>query len=146
MNAMINVIMEDLWERKFMSQHSLSGNKAKNDKSDTPVKPSLPPDSVQTIIGIYFILYGKKQCITIYPSTVFLDYVTEFLRKIHITLEAKHIRSAISTKLSTENLAFKKRSSIVAAATARNNSTADDDGQPGAAAGADENEDDEITT
>jgi hypothetical protein len=57
---MINVIMEDLWERKFMSQHSLSENKAKNDKSDTPAKPALPPDSVQTIIGIPFILYGKK--------------------------------------------------------------------------------------
>ena len=61
MNAMINVIMEDLWDRKFMSQHSLSGKKAKNDKSDTPAKPALPADSVQAIISIHlFILYGKK--------------------------------------------------------------------------------------
>ncbi len=142
---MINVIMEDLWDRKFMSQHSLSGNKAKNDKSDKPAKPALPPDSVQAIISIHFILYGKKQCITIYPFTFFLDYVTEFWKKqYNITLEAKHIRCAISTKLSTENSAFKKRSSIVASATARRNLTADDDGQPGAAGGADENGDDEI--
>jgi hypothetical protein len=55
-----------------------------------------------------------------------------------------HIRSAISTKLSTENSAFKKRSSIVAA-TFRNNLTADDDGQPNAAGSADENLDDQIT-
>nr|CAH0103524.1 unnamed protein product [Daphnia galeata] len=87
--------MEDLWDRKFMSQHSLGGMKAKNDKSDTPAKPVLPPDSVQAII----------------------NYVTEFLRKQYtITLEPKHIRSAISTKLSTEKSAFKKRSSIVASA------------------------------
>lgn len=62
----------------------------------------------------------------------------------NITLEAKHIRSAISTKLSTENSAFKKRSWIVASATVRRNLTADDDGLLGAAGGADENEDGEI--
>ncbi len=50
----------------------------------------------------------------------------------------------ISTKLSTENSAFKKRSSIVASATAWKKLTADDDGQPGAAGGDDEDEDDEI--
>jgi hypothetical protein len=43
-----------------MSKHSLSGNKAKNDKSDTPAKPALPLDSVLTIISIHFILYEKK--------------------------------------------------------------------------------------
>jgi hypothetical protein len=44
---------------------------------------------------------------------IFLDYITEFSKKQYtITLEPKHIRSAISTKLLTENSAFKKRSSI----------------------------------
>ena len=62
-----------------------------------------------------------------------------------ITLEPKHIMSAISTKLSTENSAFKKISSIVASATAWKKLTADDDEQPGAAGGYDEDEDDEIT-
>ncbi|XP_046633073.1 uncharacterized protein LOC124312632 [Daphnia pulicaria] len=108
-----------------MSEHSLSGNKAKNDKSDKPTKPALPTDSVQAII----------------------NYVTEFWRKQYtFTLEAKHIRSAISNKLSTEKSAFKKRSKIVASETARNNLTADDDGQPNGAAGGDEDEDDEIAT
>ncbi len=56
MNAMINVIMEDICDRKFMSQHSfISGMKAKNDKSETPAtKPALPADSVQAII-IYHV-------------------------------------------------------------------------------------------
>ena len=129
--------MEDLWDRKFMSQHSLSGKKAKNDKSDTPPKPALPADSVQAIISINFILYRKKQCITINPFTFYLDYVTDFWKKQYtITLEQKHIGSAISTKLSTENSAFKKRS-------ARNKSTADDDGEPGAADGGADDEDEE---
>lgn len=54
MNAMTNVLMEDLWDRTFMAQHSLSGKKAKNDKSDGPPKPALPAYPVQAIKSIIF--------------------------------------------------------------------------------------------
>jgi hypothetical protein len=78
---MINVIMKDLWERKFMSQHSLSGHKLKKNKADTPAKPALPPDSVQAIMSIHFILSEKKQCITIYPVTFFFRLCHRILEK-----------------------------------------------------------------
>lgn len=62
----------------------------------------------------------KSQIHTNLPFHIFLDYDTEFWRKQYIiTLEARNIRSAISTKLLTENSVFNKRLSIVASATAR---------------------------
>ncbi|KZS19955.1 Uncharacterized protein APZ42_013480 [Daphnia magna] len=94
MKAMINVLMEDLWDRTFMTQHSLSGKKAKNDKSDGPPKPALPADPVQAII----------------------NYVTDFWEKhYNIQVETQQIRSSISTKLSTENSEYKKMASAILA-------------------------------
>jgi hypothetical protein len=78
---MINVIMEDLWDRKFMSEHSLSGSKVKNHKSDKPAKPALPSDSVQAIISIHFILYRKKQMHNNLPFHIFFRLCHRILEK-----------------------------------------------------------------
>ncbi|KZS07752.1 Uncharacterized protein APZ42_028462 [Daphnia magna] len=94
MNAMTNVLMEDLWDRTFMAQHSLSGKKAKNDKSDGPPKPALPA----------------------YPVQAIKNYVTEFWGKhYNIQVETQQIRRSISTKLSMEYSAYKKRASTILA-------------------------------
>lgn len=49
MSKMINVIMEDLWDRTFMSSHSLTGKKAPTDKSSNPPKPAFPKEDVEAI-------------------------------------------------------------------------------------------------
>jgi hypothetical protein len=66
-----------------MSEHSLSGNKAKNDKSDKPTKPALPTDSVQAIISIHFIL--KKTMHNNLPFRIFFRLCHRILEKaIHL--------------------------------------------------------------
>ncbi|KAK4037531.1 hypothetical protein OUZ56_029563 [Daphnia magna] len=54
MSKMINVIMEDLWDRTFMSSHSLTGKKAPTDKSSNPPKPALPKKVVEAITEFTF--------------------------------------------------------------------------------------------
>ena len=49
MSKMINVIMEEMWVRSFMSSHSLTGKKAPTDKSNNPAKPALPKEDVEAI-------------------------------------------------------------------------------------------------
>jgi hypothetical protein len=47
MRKMINIIMEELWDRKFMSKHSLTGKKAPTDKTNNPAKPAFSKEGVQ---------------------------------------------------------------------------------------------------
>jgi hypothetical protein len=41
--------MEALWDRKFMSKHSLTGKKAPTDKTNNPAKPDFLKEDVQAI-------------------------------------------------------------------------------------------------
>jgi hypothetical protein len=47
MRKMINIIMEELWDRKFMSKHSLTGKKVPTDKTNNPAKPAFSKEGVQ---------------------------------------------------------------------------------------------------
>ncbi|KAK4013354.1 hypothetical protein OUZ56_025626 [Daphnia magna] len=70
MSKMINVIMEALWDREFMSKHSLTGKKAPTDKSNNPAKEALPKDDVQAITSFVVEFWATKHKLAIDPSMV----------------------------------------------------------------------------
>ena len=49
MSKMMNIIMEALWDREFMSKHSLTGKKAPTDITNNPAKPALPKEDVKQL-------------------------------------------------------------------------------------------------
>jgi hypothetical protein len=61
MSKMINIIMEALWDREFMSKHSLTGKKAPTDKTKNPAKPALPKEDVQAITSKSTMKTSKLQ-------------------------------------------------------------------------------------
>ncbi|XP_045035891.1 uncharacterized protein LOC123476941 [Daphnia magna] len=70
MSKMINIIMEALWDREFMSKHSLTGKKAPTDKTNNPAKPALPKEDVQAITSFIVEFWGTKHKLAIDPSMV----------------------------------------------------------------------------
>ncbi|KAK4006358.1 hypothetical protein OUZ56_011512 [Daphnia magna] len=70
MSKMINIIMEALWDREFMSKHSLTGKKAPTDKTNNPAKPALPQEDVQAITSFIVEFWGTKHKLAIDPSMV----------------------------------------------------------------------------
>ncbi len=58
MSKMINAIMEEMWDRSFMSSHSLTGKNAPTDKRNNTAKPALPKEDVEVITSK---LLRKKQ-------------------------------------------------------------------------------------
>ena len=58
---MMNIIMEALWDREFMSKHSLTRKKAPTDKTNNPAKLSLPKEDVQAIASKSTMRTNKLQ-------------------------------------------------------------------------------------
>lgn len=62
--------MEVLWDREFMSKHSLTGKKAPTDKTNNSAKPALSKEDIQAITSFIVVFGGTKCKLAIDPSMV----------------------------------------------------------------------------
>jgi hypothetical protein len=115
MSKMINVIMEALWDREFMSKHSLTGKKAPTDKSNNPAKPALPKDDVQAITSKY--KYKNLRTNNLHNINVLifiLGFVVEFWATKHkLAIDPSMVHPCITTKLLGEHTANKSREKLL---------------------------------
>jgi hypothetical protein len=101
--------MEALWDREFMSKHSLTGKKAPTDKTKNPAKPALPKEDVQAITSNLTIRTHKLQ--SFYVLIFISGFVVDFWGTKHklLAINPSMANPCITSKLLSEHKALKSR-------------------------------------
>jgi hypothetical protein len=116
MRAMCNKILEGVYSRQYMAEHSFSGRGPPTPKGQPKpkTKPGLPPEDVEAIVSTltfsYLFYFQITLCIKYLLST-FSEFISAFwlkeFGKTHGPLERDLVKDAIQRKRATETRAFK---------------------------------------